>query len=114
MAGLSLACCGLDCSTCDIYQAAGDPAKAARLAQAFIDEGRAGARPDWFRCQGCRGPREPHWDADCWILACCTERGIDHCAQCPAFPCDRLEAWGRGMSHHGAAVHRLKQLGRGA
>ena len=111
MADLTLACCGLDCSACDIYLAHNDPAKAEWLAQEFIKKGRQDACPEWFQCQGCRGPKETHWSADCWILACCTDKGIDHCAQCAEFPCDRLEEWGRGMTHHGEAVQQLKELG---
>jgi hypothetical protein len=110
MGDLTLACCGLDCAACDIYRAGDDPALAARLADAFVKMGYADARPDWFHCQGCRGPQNAHWDATCFILQCCQERGLDHCAQCEQFACERLEEWGRGMAHHREALDRLRGL----
>ena len=107
----SLAVCGLDCSACNIYQAARDPAKAEKLAVDFRAWGYEDARPEWFQCQGCRGDRSKHWSDSCQILKCCfDERGHDVCIQCAEFPCEKLEEWEAGGERYQQALDRLKSL----
>lgn len=105
-----IACCGLDCHTCEIGQAAKDPALAEKLAEAWRREGYEKAEPGWFRCPGCMGPDEGHWSADCAIRACCRERQIANCSECSGFCCEKLERFAGEYDHHTRAVDRLRAL----
>lgn len=111
LASSPIAVCGLDCTECNIFQAAHDPAFAQRLTQAFKARGRADAKPEWFQCQGCRGNRGKCWSDDCWIWQCCVgERGLDSCHRCGDFPCARLTAWAAQDARYTKALERLKSL----
>jgi hypothetical protein len=62
-------------------------------------------------CTGCHGDREIHWSSDCWILKCCVdERGLDHCNECPEFPCSKLVEWSEQSSKYKEALERLSSL----
>jgi hypothetical protein len=50
-AGVSLACCGIDCTDCGIRLAASDPVKAEQEAEAWRQRGHEDARPGWFKRQ---------------------------------------------------------------
>jgi hypothetical protein len=110
-----VAVCGLDCGVCPLRTAHVDPAMAGRLVGWFRDQ-------DWLKaeegvtelmargpyCSGCRGDRSVHWSANCWILHCCADdKGLDHCYQCDAFPCPRLEMWADGSQEYTQALERL-------
>lgn len=65
-------------------------------------------------CKGCRGDRSIHWSPECPLLICCVdENGLEHCAQCDEFICDKLEAFANdGSPSHKEAVEQLKQIAR--
>jgi len=106
-----IAVCGLDCAACAIYQAPHDPAIAQRLTDHVRAHGHQDAEPSWFHCSTCRGEQSPCWSADCWIRQCCVgEHGLDHCSECPGFPCARLEEWAGANERYGAALDRLREM----
>ncbi len=81
----SIAVCGLNCAKCDL------------MAQG--------------QCQGCRGPSDQHWSADCGLRLCATGRGHTCCFECADFPCDQLQAFASdGHEHHRLAVEHLKRM----
>jgi hypothetical protein len=102
-----LAPCGIDCATCDIYVAAHDPEAARRLADTWKSRGSSEAKPEWFRCQGCRGDRSVRWCGDCKIADCCEEKARQNCSQCADFPCETYQNWIGKWQHHRAAYERL-------
>ena len=106
----SMACCGIDCATCEIYLAAHDPATAARLAEKWKAGGNADVTPEWFRCQGCRGERSVCWCDDCNIYQCCTDKQLHNCSQCPDFPCESYVKWIGNWRHHRTAFEGLQGL----
>jgi hypothetical protein len=113
-----LAACGLDCGSCEIQLAPTDPAAARVVVDWFrkqdwlsAEEGMAEVIERKMYCNGCLGPRDVHWSADCWILSCCVDqRGHDNCSQCEAFACDRLVQWSQQNEGYRAALDRLRAL----
>lgn len=106
-----LAPCGIDCSTCDIFQAARDPAFAQRLAETLSAGGASHAEASWFQCKGCWGDRSVCWSDDCAIYRCCVEeRHLASCSECADFPCTELQTWAGEYTNHRAAYARLKEL----
>jgi hypothetical protein len=106
-----IACCGLDCSVCDIRRCPEEPALAQHVTEWFRENVDPKAEASWFHCSGCRGDRGDHWAADCWILRCCVDdHGLGHCSECGEFPCDRLVEWSRQSEKYAAAFRRLEGM----
>ena len=45
-------------------------------------------------CHGCTGMKAPFWGEECGVKSCCEQRGLNHCGECEAFPCDMLSHMG--------------------
>ncbi len=107
-----LGACGINCGNCDIRLAPGNKEIAGRLAKGFSEKGIIpDATPYMFRCGGCRGDKENHWSANCWILKCCVdEKGYDNCSRCSDFPCSKLEEWSTQNERYVKAMNRLESL----
>lgn len=41
-------------------------------------------------CPGCVHMQKPFWGDSCPVKDCCAGKGLLHCGQCEAFPCDLL------------------------
>lgn len=105
-----VAACGLNCQQCAIWIAASSAEAAERLAEKWRQSGYPAAEPGWFRCQGCWGPPEPHWTADCLIRLCCDRQQLASCGHCQQFVCDQLIGFETdGNASHRAAVQSLRQ-----
>lgn len=103
--------CGIDCSTCDIFEASSEPAIARKIADWFKTTMNQEIKPEDIFCEGCKGDRNRHWSADCWILKCCVDtKGLEHCNQCDEFLCDRLEKWALTDVGYMSALEYLKGL----
>jgi len=46
--------------------------------------------PDEIGCHGCLDEEEPA-DPDCPVRPCVKEKGLDNCAYCEEFPCEKLK-----------------------
>lgn len=114
------AACGIDCSACHQYKAtvAQDMKAAEALVPWFASQGwigeNEGAEAVMQKAPLCKGC----WDitADCFwhcgcgsrdFRLCCTEKQIDHCGQCSAFPCEDYKAWSQWHEGHQKAMARL-------
>ena len=89
-----IAFCGLDCAQCEAYQAtqAGDSAWQERLLEKWrVDYAAPGMTLEAVTCDGCRGPRTGGYCAECPVRACALERGLQTCADCPDYGCEKLE-----------------------
>ena len=106
-----IAPCGIDCSKCSIFIAANDPEAAKRLAEEWRAGIQKDAKPEWFKCQGCRGDRSLRWSPDCELEECCTvEKGLKLCSECDEFPCPLLREWAAQYDHHREGLDYLKTL----
>jgi hypothetical protein len=104
------ACCGIDCTDCPIFMAAQDHDKARALAASWRENGYGDAVPEWFRCQGCRGPDELVWSEDCVLRSCCKGKALECCDACVEFPCCKIRAFESEGGHHGDAVAKLREM----
>jgi hypothetical protein len=106
-----IAACGLDCTECDIYQAADNPEIANRIVDWFSRERGIEVKPEDVHCEGCKGDRAQHWSLECWILKCCIDdKGLGFCYGCEEFPCPKLNERAKGSERYGHALERLKRL----
>ena len=67
----TVGCCGIDCGLCPRYHTNGAS-----------------------RCPGCLGTNFKEKHPSCSIITCCTKKhGLEICAECDEFICQRLKNW---------------------
>lgn len=84
----TIGCCGIDCALCPRYHTKGSS-----------------------KCPGCFGPGFSDKHPGCSIITCCVKRrGLETCAQCEAFPCEKFGGFDSADSF---VTHKmcLKNLG---
>ena len=89
-----ISCCGLDCSKCGAYIATktDDDKKREEIAKQWSEMYNADIKPEDINCTGCRsdGQKFLHCYV-CEIRKCCMEKGVENCAGCDMYICDKLE-----------------------
>ena len=84
-----IACCGLDCATCNARKAtlADDHEMRTQTAEKWKGQFNANITPEMINCTGCRkeGVKFSHC-SDCEIRSCVKSKGFETCADC-----DQLE-----------------------
>ena len=114
-----ISCCGLVCSDCDLYVLPWDDEVLEKMANFFKSrgwleehEGRDAIMEKKFYCKGCRSDRnDAHWSNDCHILICAVdEHGIESCADCPDFLCEKLKGHEQHGEKYAIGVERLRKM----
>jgi hypothetical protein len=82
--------CGYRCDLCQFYikNAKGENHKE-RVCQDFNRLFGYNVQPADVECVGCRN-KGKHADADCPVKPCALAKGVENCAHCEEFICDRL------------------------
>jgi len=92
--GKIIAFCGIICSDCPAYLAtqAGDEEALAKQAAEWSSEEYALTADDLL-CDGCiyEDRRAAKFCVECDVRQCALAKGVETCAHCDDFPCDRLE-----------------------
>ncbi|MCD4823661.1 MAG: DUF3795 domain-containing protein [Phycisphaerae bacterium] len=92
-----IAYCGLDCAVCEGYLAtqADDDAKRAEVAKDWAARYNAPIKPEHINCDGCRadGRKFFYCSNMCELRKCGIAKGMDNCAACDEYPCEKLEAF---------------------
>jgi hypothetical protein len=96
MVEINISFCGIDCNACPAYIAsqANDTAKLAEVVKNWnseefpLDDGDV-------QCDGCHAERVAKFVPQCTTRQCGLENGVENCAQCDEYVCDKLEKqWG--------------------
>jgi hypothetical protein len=90
----TIAVCGLDCSQCEAYQAtqADDLAWKQRVVDQWKNAYNVQVDIAGVTCDGCTS-NSGRWGAhcaNCDIRACGRARGLNNCAECPDYACEKL------------------------
>jgi len=104
--------CGLNCAVCDIHLAGRGHEKIRdEIVEWFRKQRNQTIDPEKIKCEGCRGPPDAHWSADCKMLQCARKRGIQYCFECSEFPCTLLNEFSAdGVAHHKRTVENMKKM----
>ena len=114
MSDALIACCGIDCTACDMRAAVNDEELRRGIAKLFSDNLKKDIPLSSIGCTWCRGKREGHRSEDCWILKCCMDdKKLKHCSECPDFACTKLEEWARQSERYTQALARLRRMHAG-
>lgn len=90
-----IACCGLDCETCDarIATANDDRALRGKVAKHWSELNHVEITPDMINCDGCRidGAKTPYCESLCPIRQCALGKGVGTCGDCTGMDsCSKL------------------------
>jgi len=92
-----IAYCGLTCTGCPAYIAARDDNDELRkkTAEEWSKAYGAELKPGDINCDGCiaTGGRHIGYCAVCEIRKCGMERGVENCAHCADYACEKLEVF---------------------
>ena len=106
-----IACCGLDCETCDarIATITDDNALREKTAALWSKLNGVPITPEMMNCTGCRveGAKTPFCDNLCPIHNCVREKGLDTCADCAQM--DGCQTLGR-IAANNPPLENLKRL----
>ncbi len=87
--------CGLVCSDCGAYIAtqADDDEKRKKVAEEWSKAYQVELKPEDIRCDGCTSGSERifNYPRVCEIRACGIKRGLQNCARCPDYACEKLD-----------------------
>jgi hypothetical protein len=90
-----IACCGLECTTCDAYKATAtnDDALRVKVATEWSAAFKADIKPEQIQCTGCKGTGVHflYCESMCEIRKCAGKRGFGTCAECPDYACATLQ-----------------------
>jgi hypothetical protein len=96
--------CGLYCGACPAFRATQEGKIVEQAAQWQ-------ASPKDVTCQGCKSIVVSVYCRTCDLKSCAQERGVDSCAECDAYPCERLTAFrDDDAPHHSVVVRNLDRL----
>ena len=102
-----IAYCGLDCSGCDVYQATkfDSDDRRQQYADKVFNQFKIKVEPATINCHGCRDERpKTGYCAMCEIRSCTIERGLENCATCVDYGCEKLQKVHAAMITVGKAI----------
>jgi hypothetical protein len=87
--------CGLNCEECEAFVATknNDKILKKKVAKKWSQLYGIEMKPENIHCAGCKstGKKGKYCESMCKISKCCTEKGIETCAQCDSFACKDLK-----------------------
>ena len=92
--GEMIAICGLPCKECGAFKAtrADDDELRAATAKEWSQMYNADLKPEDINCDGCRGGGVLFQHCTvCEIRKCGVARGVDNCAHCDEYACEKLD-----------------------
>jgi hypothetical protein len=89
-----VAVCGLRCDECPAYIAtvSDDDAKREETARQWSKAYNSDISPGDINCMSCLSREGPHFSHcyECEIRKCATARGVENCAYCEDYACDKV------------------------
>ena len=66
-------------------------------------------------CEGCVHIDKPFWGNACPVKTCCEAKKLEHCGQCPVFPCELLVgfAYDKQQGDGGKRLEQCKNWAEG-
>ncbi|NHJ12254.1 MAG: DUF3795 domain-containing protein [Candidatus Thorarchaeota archaeon] len=107
-----IAYCGLDCTACDAFKATRTEnlEQKKRIAERWNQQFNKEFTTQDIECDGCLSSRISGWCRSiCQVRPCAIERGVETCAHCDDYLCEKIE---RFLSDEPEATARLEEIRR--
>lgn len=92
-----IAYCGITCTECPAYLATqiDDDEERAQVAERWSAEFLSEIKPEDINCDGCLAGHERYFSHcyKCEIRACGIARGVENCAHCDQYACEKLDGF---------------------
>lgn len=87
-----LSCCGMRCDLCLAFEPnlTAHPENHRLLSDGWHQYFGFRIQPEDIFCAGCRMSENTTLDTDCPVRPCVIERGLEHCALCEDYICEKL------------------------
>jgi hypothetical protein len=117
--GEMIAYCGLNCVTCQIYAATRetDPKKQRQMREDIVTAikkylGEEKRVEDITDCDGCKAQSGRLFSScqKCQIRKCASEKGLENCAYCSEYACDKLSRFFDSEGQQAGAKKRLDAI----
>lgn len=89
-----IACCGVDCLVCPAYIAtkANEDKLRVEAAKLWTEQFQFEIKPEQINCTGCKSEGKRFFYCRiCGIKKCVEEKGLETCAYCDDFGCEKIE-----------------------
>jgi hypothetical protein len=105
--------CGLACSECSAYIATMTDDKDLRIetAETWTKMFNANIKPAQINCEGCTSDGDTHFTycKVCEIRSCGVQRGVENCALCDAYICEKLDKFFQMAPDAKTRLDKVKQ-----
>jgi len=108
-----VAFCGLTCTDCKAFMATqeNDDAKRREVAEAWSKAFGHEIKPEEINCDGCltRDGRHINYCSVCEIRKCGMEKGVENCAYCIDYDCEKLAKFFEQSSEAKKTLEEIRQ-----
>ncbi|MGE5678492.1 MAG: DUF3795 domain-containing protein [Pseudomonadota bacterium] len=106
-----IACCGIECSSCDAYVATmnNDDELRRKTAENWSSMFNADIQPKDINCLGCRSEVLFSHCLECDMRKCNIEKAQENCSKCGDYACERLEGFFQMVPDAKTALDGLRQ-----
>ena len=106
-----IACCGIECSSCDAYVAtiSNDDELRKKTSENWSNMFSADIQPKDINCLGCRSEVLFSHCNECEMRKCNIEKDLENCSKCGDYACERLEGFFQMVPGAKAALDGLRQ-----
>jgi hypothetical protein len=108
-----IAYCGIVCTECPAFIATqqNDDAKRKKVAEMWFKQYKMNVKPEDINCDGCKseGKRLIGYCNICEIRKCGQAKGVENCAYCDEYACDRLTKFHAMAPHAKESLEKIRK-----
>ena len=108
-----IAYCGIVCTECPAFEATqkNDDAKRKEVAESWSKQYNMSIKPEDINCDGCKteGKRRIGYCNICQIRKCALGKGVENCAHCDEYGCEKLTRFTAMVPHAKATLEEIRK-----
>jgi len=108
-----IAYCGIVCTECPAFEATqkNDDAKRKKVTEMWSKQYKMNVKPEDINCDGCKseGKRLIGYCNICEIRKCGQAKGVENCAYCDEYACDKLTKFHAMAPHAKESLEKIRK-----